>query len=199
MQSKKLSTLFATHCLCCGRPLVDAISVETGVGPVCRQRYEYDRHTNREDQLIANRLIHEAALNDTPDKRLLEIAEDLDTLNYKGVATKIRDRFVQNPVAHHRIAFTITREPAIFGRGQRAHTMEAFVIKNTWMPGFEGSLTTEIDWRDRALVRDDADEIIGWAVKPRAKKALWKVLSIYFEGEVGVGPKGPFMVPKFED
>ena len=34
--------MLATHCAACGRPLVDATSVETGMGPVCRERYGYD-------------------------------------------------------------------------------------------------------------------------------------------------------------
>ena len=33
--------LLATHCACCGRPLVDAKSVETGVGPDCRKKHGY--------------------------------------------------------------------------------------------------------------------------------------------------------------
>lgn len=33
--------LLATHCACCGRPLVDAASVETGIGPDCRKRHGF--------------------------------------------------------------------------------------------------------------------------------------------------------------
>jgi len=33
--------LVETNCCCCGRPLVDAVSVETGVGPDCRAKYGY--------------------------------------------------------------------------------------------------------------------------------------------------------------
>jgi Family of unknown function (DUF6011) len=33
--------LVATRCLCCGRPLVDAASVERGVGPECAKKYGY--------------------------------------------------------------------------------------------------------------------------------------------------------------
>lgn len=34
--------MVATYCACCGRPLVDAVSVETGVGPECRKRHGFD-------------------------------------------------------------------------------------------------------------------------------------------------------------
>lgn len=33
--------LLATTCACCGRPLVDAASVEAGIGPDCRRKYGY--------------------------------------------------------------------------------------------------------------------------------------------------------------
>lgn len=35
------TTLVATRCACCSRPLVDAVSVEAGVGPECRRRHGY--------------------------------------------------------------------------------------------------------------------------------------------------------------
>jgi hypothetical protein len=34
--------VLATHCVVCGRPLVDAKSVEVGMGPECRRRYGCD-------------------------------------------------------------------------------------------------------------------------------------------------------------
>lgn len=33
--------LVATFCACCSRPLVDALSVETGVGPECRKKHGF--------------------------------------------------------------------------------------------------------------------------------------------------------------
>lgn len=33
--------ILATHCACCGRALLDAVSVEAGIGPDCRAKYGY--------------------------------------------------------------------------------------------------------------------------------------------------------------
>lgn len=33
--------MLASHCACCARPLVDAVSVETGVGPDCRKTHGF--------------------------------------------------------------------------------------------------------------------------------------------------------------
>lgn len=34
--------MLATQCACCRRPLVDAVSIETGMGPVCRKRHGFN-------------------------------------------------------------------------------------------------------------------------------------------------------------
>lgn len=34
--------MLATHCAACARPLVDAKSVETGMGPDCRKRHGFN-------------------------------------------------------------------------------------------------------------------------------------------------------------
>jgi hypothetical protein len=33
--------MLAVYCACCSRPLVDSVSVETGVGPECRKKHGY--------------------------------------------------------------------------------------------------------------------------------------------------------------
>ena len=37
------TTILATHCACCARPLLDAKSVEIGMGPTCRKKHGFDR------------------------------------------------------------------------------------------------------------------------------------------------------------
>jgi len=48
-ESAPATKLLASHCACCGRPLVDSKSVEAGVGPECRKKHGYG-----EAQLPAN-------------------------------------------------------------------------------------------------------------------------------------------------
>lgn len=40
-ESAPATKLVATHCAVCARPLVDAVSVETGIGPDCRKKHGY--------------------------------------------------------------------------------------------------------------------------------------------------------------
>lgn len=56
-----------THCVCCHRPLVDAVSVECGVGPICREKYGYEEiGAERRDE--ANDIIHQCARKDATDE-----------------------------------------------------------------------------------------------------------------------------------
>lgn len=41
--------LLATHCAACGRALLDAVSVEAGMGPDCREKYGYGEAQNTPD------------------------------------------------------------------------------------------------------------------------------------------------------
>lgn len=41
-EDSKACKMVATSCACCSRPLVDSVSVETGVGPVCRKRHGFN-------------------------------------------------------------------------------------------------------------------------------------------------------------
>lgn len=53
--------LVATHCACCGKPLLDAVSVEYGIGPDCRARHGYALA-----DAFASWEAHDAALAGTP-------------------------------------------------------------------------------------------------------------------------------------
>lgn len=56
------TALLATHCAACGRPLLDAASVELGIGPVCREG-AYPEGLSEEAHAEANRLVHTVALD----------------------------------------------------------------------------------------------------------------------------------------
>ncbi len=43
----------ATFCACCSRPLVDATSVELGIGPICRKDHGFDKAEKDPDWILA--------------------------------------------------------------------------------------------------------------------------------------------------
>lgn len=56
-----------THCVACMRPLVDAVSVESGIGPICREKYGY-AEIGAEHRTEANAIIAQCARKDATDE-----------------------------------------------------------------------------------------------------------------------------------
>lgn len=54
--------MLATHCAICNRPLLDAMSVEIGMGPECRKKNGYkSANVTEEGRVEGNRIIHSIA------------------------------------------------------------------------------------------------------------------------------------------
>jgi hypothetical protein len=112
-QNAPATTMLATHCAACGRPLLDAESVETGMGPDCRKRLGYNRPEGCVDRGAAqrllgpdglrlsedgddphqdaNRLVREIALEQTGE-RAARMAAALWYLGYAKVAARVARR-----------------------------------------------------------------------------------------------------------
>ncbi len=76
--------LVATHCACCCRPLVDAISVEAGVGPVCREKHGYNAGP-AENRTRANKLVYLIAAKQSGDE-VAEWVVELRALGFTRLA-----------------------------------------------------------------------------------------------------------------
>lgn len=85
-----LETLLATHCALCGRPLIDAESVELGIGPICRKMYRWAEGPpgNRE---AANRLIRQVSCRPNASTVSWKITA-LRTLGYTRIADRLLER-----------------------------------------------------------------------------------------------------------
>lgn len=183
--------MVATFCACCARPLVDATSVETGVGPECRKRHGFDKPdqevglehacvvagTFGETELgqtllakttvreMANVLVHRVAvMQDGPSITLLVNA--IRMLGY----TKLANRCAQ------RLA-TVTIEEAA----------DRFVIRTPYRP------ETVDAWRRIPGRRWDRDAKAN-TVPTSSRKELWSFLRANFHGATGAGPKGLFTI-----
>ncbi len=53
--------LLATNCACCGRALVDAVSVETCIGPECRKKFGIPSDATEEARNEANKIVFQLA------------------------------------------------------------------------------------------------------------------------------------------
>lgn len=170
--------LLATHCCCCGRPLVDAISVEMGIGPECRKGRTDG--ISKEQQEICNKLTHAAALaaQEGQVEKVRAIAAEIAALGLTELAEKVQHRFVN---AERLAKITIVQA----GDSLSVHTPWKrngdFVAAWRSIPGrrYAGA---------------------GKNVVPvTSKRELWNLLLKFFPGQFGKGPQGLFRVPKKDD
>lgn len=83
--------LLATFCAACGRPLLDAVSVETGMGPHCRKAHGTQHDLTENQRVQANHLIYQIALDQT-SMDSIQAAVRLALLGFTTLADKVIKR-----------------------------------------------------------------------------------------------------------
>ena len=170
--------MLATHCCCCGRPLVDAISVELGIGPECRKGFDGNIDANTQD--YCNRLTRLAAVaaQNGNIEEVRRIAAEVDTLGLASLADKIRKRFV-NAERKAKIKIVDCGDALIVETPFRRKDSSGFIEAWRNIPG-------------RRYDRSRNANVVPTAEKRR----LWELLKQFFPGEFGTGPQGLFRIPE---
>ena len=164
--------MLATHCAVCGRPLVDAVSVDTGVGPECRKRHGYNVEVDEETRAEANKLVRRIALEQTGIS-VLEAAGRLKELGLAELAKTIIDRKTKISIEE------VVEENGAVNYRLRCPYNAMLVSTLQSIPGSRWSHEDKV-----------------WTI-PRtgpARKRLWGGLLWAFTGQTGIGPKGPFVL-----
>ena len=170
--------LLSTNCCCCGRPLVDSISVELGIGPECRKGY--DAGIDSETKEKCNKLTYKAAIaaqnGFVPEVK--RIAQDIEDLGLKTLADKIRRRFI-NTAKNVKILINLSKD----GKYYLVKTPFCRSRKNEFVQS----------WRDvkGRFYKKDVNY-----VPVESKEQLWTLLQEYFNGQFGLGPLGVFRIMK---
>ena len=164
------------RCVICGRLLVDAISIEAGLGPECRK--ENDGGIGSEVRGEANKIVHQAALAAGLGRisEVLEAANKVESMGLVVLAGKMRRRFKN---AERQADIEIVESNGYYKvvTPYRRKDSKAFI--NAWrkVPGRR--------WENGANV-----------VPVESKTALWAVLRDFFGGNYAKGPKGIFKIPE---
>lgn len=87
-----MNEIIATVCACCGRRLVDAESVETGIGPECRKRFGSDRVPDSVRR-AANTLIKTLAQKGVSRATCRSVCAKLQSLGFTVLVGRILKRF----------------------------------------------------------------------------------------------------------
>jgi hypothetical protein len=157
--------LLATHCAVCARPLVDAVSVETGIGPDCRKKFGFNDFPDHPARLTANALVYKIALRQT-GADVAAAADDLRKLGFEKLAKRILERVIDI-----RIEATAGGYNVKFPYSEQAVFTIKGVSGRRWMK-----------------------EVKAWFVPTASKPALQKFLNDTFPGATAIGPKGIFIV-----
>jgi hypothetical protein len=174
----RATKMMATHCVCCGRPLVDATSVELGIGPECRKGN--DGGIPDAVRVEANGLVYEAALAADQGRvgEVVVIAGKLREMGLEKLASRVGRRF-KNAERQASIVIDVVGDN--------------FSVKTPFRRGDKDAFIKA--WRKIPGRRYEA----GRNLIPVAQKAaLWELLREFFGGKYGKGPKGTFRIPKPE-
>lgn len=85
--------LLATNCACCGRALVDAKSVECGIGPDCREKYGVDVDVTEAAREEANQIVFQLAKKGMTRAEARPLFDRLNALGFVVLAARVALRF----------------------------------------------------------------------------------------------------------
>lgn len=160
--------MLASHCAVCGRPLVDAQSVELGIGPDCRRKYGFDMPCDEAARAEANALVYRVALVQE-GVSVAEACARLRVLGFEKLAARIEKRAVDVRIEE-------------VGDRLRVSTRR-YVEEAT------------ASWRSIRGRRWDGEAKAN-EIPASERRALWSLLTRHYPGAVAMGPRGPFTVAK---
>lgn len=160
--------LLATNCCVCARPLCDSVSVELGIGPICRQKHGFGMEVDPATRAAANALVHRIAVNQSGEEALNDCRE-LRALGFDKLADRITTRLAG------RAGIVIAE-------------VEGGYLVTT--PYNEEATPA---WRCVPGRRWNQEEKANF-VPVAARGDLWSLLRTYFAGSIGLGPKGGFVI-----
>lgn len=161
------TVMLATHCAACKRPLVDAVSVEIGMGPDCREKYGYSEAVEPSNREQANKLINEVARG-VDGARLGEIYETLQELGFARLVEKLASK-----------AISVT----IVAQGN------ALMVFTPYNPAYVEDIKRDC----RARWNKESKAWVTLA-DPASKACLLRVLKRHYSGAIATGPKGLFTI-----
>jgi len=161
------TALVATHCALCGRALLDAPSVECGMGPTCRARVLRDAPT--EHRAEVNALVARIA-SDTAANDVAALVAKVSALGYGTLADRLTERLAEGR------AVTV-----------RA-TADGYAVVAPFSATFNAALYAHAPGR-----RWDRDDKV-WRVPAASKRGLWAALCEAFPGAPLITDRGVSVV-----
>lgn len=189
----------ATHCCVCGIGLIDGVSIEKGIGPVCRKKYRYeDAYPVSAEQVtelamyltlavpqeVAGRVLEAAARNDSrkavnlliyygsaeQGEAAIKAAHAVGILGYKDLAARIHERLVPVHISRTEDGLVKIQSPY------------SDVFLSAIRP-IRGQMT--FDRKEKAWLAPDTDEVF---------EVIAAAFTAAYAGEWALGTEGPFQL-----
>jgi hypothetical protein len=161
------TALVATHCALCGRALLDAASVESGMGPTCRARVLRDAPT--EHRAEVNALVARIAAN-TSAADVAALVAQVAAHGYAALAERLTERLAEGR------AVTVRAEG------------DGYAVTAPFSETFGAAL------RECAPSRRWDRDAKVWRVPATAKRGLWTALVRAFPGAPLITDRGVSVV-----
>jgi len=189
-----------THCSCCRRPLVDATSVEFGVGPICRNKYGYeDAHPVTPDIDAAMTAVMGKFSDLAFAGRVMKAVKADDSRKAANLLNCLMAVSLKKKVSEADIMLG-TEALATLGYTTLASRVSE-VLTAVKIEEVNGRVKVVTPYNEtfvastRAIKGSRYDrDAKCWTVPVTEKAALWGAIKESFSGEMGMGPKGMFKI-----
>jgi len=194
----------ATHCCICGRQLIDATSVEKGIGPICRNKYNYEDAypvlTAQANQLEAYLVNHPDYFPGEFTVRVSDAAKADDSrkaanlLVYRA-SSEMGMIAVRSAEALRMLGYVVLAD-RIIDRLVPVRIEEKDGRLDVHTPYSETFISEvrQIKGRKFEVVKVEGKKkpLKFWSVPSSARVELRDALEVAFPGGAGIGPKGIF-------
>jgi hypothetical protein len=159
--------MLATHCCVCARPLLDAKSVELGIGPECRRKHGFDVEIPEESRKLANAIVAKLACNRDDSYLACDSIKELTSLGLGKLASILADRLA-----------TVKIEINPEGR---------YFVRTPYDPAIVQAMRNIVGRKWDATAKVNTFPVA-------ARPALFALLRTFYHGKLVIGPRGPFVV-----
>jgi len=177
------TAMLATNCAFCARPLVDAQSVETGIGPVCRKRYMMADTVTQTARMEANKLIHQIALH----QKGAEVTSAIARLEELGLSTVVKR--INKRLKEHR-ARPVGKPVTVIYSGGRIYVETPWVERGTF---------SAILAKFRSIPGRQYSSTVGNSFPMDQKQKVWWVIKRFFAGREISAPNGTRIIPALQE
>lgn len=161
--------MIATRCAVCRLSLKDSLSVELGIGPECRKKYQFDAVVSPAARARANELILKIACGADDIATIMIASDELQELGFQKL---------------HEVLIKRNAKITVSADGDR------LLVKTP----YNEDAAYQLRRLGGVAKYNEASRFLGYSIPADKRNHAWFVIRQLFVGLMGIGPKGVFVV-----